>query len=273
MKEGWKVAKGNKDADLKIISLGMGVQSTAVYLMSSMEYKLPRADYAVFADPQAEHPKTYEMLDWLLKWQKKNNGIEIIVNNKKNIYKDIKNGYKNNTRVASIPAHTHKNGIVRRQCTETYKINPVIESVRKLHGLKPRQRMKPTELWLGISTDEVQRMKESWRFNTKYFYPLIYHNMSRAECINFYKDNNFPVPAKSSCVFCPFHSDKFWRSLKIENGSAWEMSVEIDKTIRNHPKMEQRQYLSRHCKPLDQIDFQENQTNMFIEECEGYCGI
>ena len=92
--------------------------------------------------------------------------------------------------------------------------------------------------------------------------------MSRAECINFYKDNNFPVPAKSSCVFCPFHSDKFWRSLKIENGSGWEMSVEIDKTIRNHPKMEQRQYLSRHCKPLDQIDFQENQTNMFVEECE-----
>ena len=83
MKSGWKVAKGNKNADLKIISLGMGVQSTAVYLMSSMEYKLPRADYAVFADPQAEHPKTYEMLDWLLEWQKKNNGIEIIVNNKK----------------------------------------------------------------------------------------------------------------------------------------------------------------------------------------------
>lgn len=273
MKSGWKAAKGNKKADLKVISLGMGVQSTAVYLMSSMNYKLERADYAVFADPQAEHEKTYEMLEWLINWQKKNDGIPIIVNKDNNLYEDIKKGYKNQTRVASIPAHTHKNGIVRRQCTEGYKINPVMKTIRKLHGLEPRKRMKPTELWLGISTDEIQRMKECWKYNIDYFYPLIYHNMSRAECMNFFKKNNFPVPVKSSCVFCPFHSDKFWRSLKIENGSAWKMSVEIDKTIRRHPKMEQRQYLSRHCKPLDEINFQENQTDLFEEECEGYCGI
>ena len=50
---GWKAAKGNKQADLKIISLGMGVQSTAVYLMSSLKYKLEKADYAIFADPGA----------------------------------------------------------------------------------------------------------------------------------------------------------------------------------------------------------------------------
>ena len=73
-----KYAKGDKDAPLKVISLGMGVQSTALYLMSSMGYKVPRADFAIFADPQAEHPKTYKILDWLLDWKEKNNGIEII---------------------------------------------------------------------------------------------------------------------------------------------------------------------------------------------------
>ena len=74
MKAGWKAAKGNKNAELKVISLGMGVQSTAVYLMSSMNYKLERADYAVFSDPGAEHKKTYEMLNWLLAWKEENNG-------------------------------------------------------------------------------------------------------------------------------------------------------------------------------------------------------
>ena len=69
-----KYAKGNKDAPLKVISLGLGVQSTALYLMSSMGYKVPRSDVAVFSDPQAEHPKTYEILDWLLEWKEKNNG-------------------------------------------------------------------------------------------------------------------------------------------------------------------------------------------------------
>ena len=70
-----KYAKGNIDADLKVISLGMGVQSTALYLMSSMGYKVPRADVAIFSDPQAEHYKTYDMLKWLLQWQKDNDGI------------------------------------------------------------------------------------------------------------------------------------------------------------------------------------------------------
>ena len=273
MIEKWKPAKGNKNADLKIISLGMGVQSTAVYLMSSMEDKLSRADYAVFADPQAEHYKTYEMLEWLLKWQKKNDGIPIIVNRDYNLYQDILSSYKKGSRVASIPAHTTNNGIVRRQCTYEYKIQPVIKSVRELHGLKPRRRMKPTEMWLGISTDEIQRMKESTLYNVTYFYPLIYHNMSRAECINFFKENNFPVPTKSSCVFCPFHSDKFWRSIKKENGDAWKISLEVDKTIRVHPKMNEKQYLNKQCKPLDEINFQENQTDLFEEECEGYCGL
>lgn len=273
MQEGWKTAKGNKDADLKIISLGMGVQSTAVYLMSSMGHKLSRADFAIFADPQAEHPKTYEMLKWLLHWQKQNNGIPIIVNDKRNLYKDIINGYKNGSRVASIPAHTENNGLVMRQCTSDYKIKPVIESSRKLHGLKPRQRMKSTEMWLGISLDEIQRMKECTLHNINYFYPLIYHNMSRSDCMNFFKENNFPVPVKSSCVFCPFHSDKFWTDLKKEKGEAWDMAVTIDKAIRVNPKMKEKQYLSRQCKPLDEADFQENQLDMFAEECEGYCGL
>tara|TARA_R100000781_G_scaffold90102_1_gene55585 strand:- start:12759 stop:13577 length:819 start_codon:yes stop_codon:yes gene_type:complete len=268
-----KYCKGNKNADLKIISLGMGVQSTAVYLMSSMKYKLPRADYAIFSDPQAEHYKTYEMLEWLLSWQKENNGIPIVVNRDNNLYKDIIENYKNGSRVASIPAHTSNNGLVRRQCTEEYKIKPVIKSARDLHKLKYKQRMKPTELWLGISTDEIQRLKESSLYNIKYFYPLIYHGMSRVDCMNFFKKNNFPVPIKSSCVFCPFHSDKFWRSIKKENGDAWKISLEVDKAIRVHPKMNEKQYLNRQCKPLDEADLNENQTDLFIEECEGYCGL
>ena len=136
-----KYAKGNPNADLQVISLGMGVQSTAVYLMSSMGYKLPRADVAVFADPQAEHYKTYDMLKWLLKWKEKNNGIEIIVNKDRNIYTDqLKTNADHHVRVPQIPAHTNPTGIAMRQCTYEYKINPVIQTTRKLHGLKPRKR-------------------------------------------------------------------------------------------------------------------------------------
>ena len=64
---------------LKIISLGLGVQSTAMYMMSSLGY-IPRADHAIFADPGAELPMTYEILEVLRDWASLNNGIPIHVN-------------------------------------------------------------------------------------------------------------------------------------------------------------------------------------------------
>ena len=52
---------------MKIISLGLGVQSTAMYFMSNLG-DIPRADYAIFADPGAEKQETYEMLDYCKVW-------------------------------------------------------------------------------------------------------------------------------------------------------------------------------------------------------------
>ena len=269
-----KYAKGNKDAPLKVISLGLGVQSTALYLMSSMGYKVPRSDVAVFSDPQAEHPKTYEILDWLLKWKEENNGIDIIVNRSRNLYKDIVEKIPKGERVASIPAFSKNNdGLLMRQCTSEYKIQPVIKSCRKLHNLKPRQRMLPTEMWLGISTDEIERMKNSNLYNISYFYPLIYHQISRNDCIDFMEENDFPVPVKSSCVFCPYHSNKFWVDMKKDK-KVWDTIVEVDNTIRKNKKLREPQYLHRSCNPIDEIDFDDGQTEMFEGfDCEGYCGL
>ena len=274
-----KHAKGNIDADLKVISLGMGVQSTALYLMSSMGYKVPRADVAIFADPQAEHYKTYDMLEWLLKWQEDNDGIPIVINKDSNILNDImKTQNRYGGKWVVIPAFGEKGGMVMRQCTNDYKIQPVKESIRKLHNLKPRKRMKPTELWLGISTDEIERMKEARDYNITFFYPLIYHRLSRNDCIQFFKDNNFPVPVKSSCVFCPFHSNKFWADIKKENSDAWDISVNVDNAIRKatHPRTGEKEifYLHPSKTPIDEIDFDDGQLELFEGfDCEGYCGL
>ena len=174
------MSDSQNSAKMKVISLGLGVQSTAVYLMSSLGY-LERADHAIFADPGAELPDTYETLALLKDWAKYNNGIPIHVVSK-SLYADLLK-QKNSTgqRFAPIPAFTANGGMIRRQCTKEYKIEPVIKKTRELHGLRPRQRMPMTEMWLGISLDEIQRAKTSMLPRVQYYYPLIEEILTRGD--------------------------------------------------------------------------------------------
>ena len=252
----------------------MGVQSTAMYLMSSMG-KMERADVAIFADPGAEHKDTYNLLEWLLAWVEKNNGIPIIINKENNLLRDLmKKQNMYGGRWSAIPAFGESGGMMRRQCTADYKIKPVIKSIRSLHNLKPYKRMKPTELWLGISIDEASRMKDSRHFNIKHKFPLIEKYFSRSDCINYFKNNKFPIPGKSSCVFCPYHSDSFWKEIKEENGTAWKTSIKVDETIRDSSQrgLDDNLYLHRTLLPLEEVQFAD-QVDLFEDECEGYCGI
>ena len=260
-------------ANLKVISLGLGVQSTAMYMMSSLGY-IPRADHAVFADPGAELPMTYEILEVLKDWAKLNNGIPIHVNSDRNLYEDLLN-QQNSTgqRFASIPAFSENGGMVRRQCTKEYKIEPVIKTIRSIYGLKPRKRMPMTEVWLGITMDEIERVKESMLPRITYHYPLIDMRMRRSECISFFKDRSFPVPPKSSCVFCPYHSNKNWKELKEKLPEEFDKAVKIDEAIRDSSKkgLKEPIYLHRSCTPLERVDFGD-QLEMFMCE-EGFCGL
>ena len=258
---------------MKIISLGLGVQSTALYMMSSLG-RIDRADHAIFADPGAELPQTYQILEYLTDWAKYNDGIPIHVTDERNLYKDLlAQQNSQGKRFASIPAFTENGGMIRRQCTGEYKIQPVIKKTRELHGLKPRQRMPMTEMWLGITLDEIQRAKVSQLPRITYHYPLIDQRMDRADCIRFFKEKNFPVPPKSSCVFCPYHSNKNWKELKEKLPEQFEQAVQVDKAIRDSSNrgLKEPIYLHRSCTPLDRVDFGD-QLELFMCE-EGFCGL
>ncbi len=263
---------------MKIISLGLGMQSTAMYLMSSLG-DIDRANYAIFADPGAEYDQTYKLLDDLKNWSKKNNGIEIIVCDEKNLYNDLIGGHNSHGgRFAGIPAFSsYKGGIgmVRRQCTSEYKIKPVMKKIRELHGLKKYQRNKPSEVWLGISLDEIQRMKTSLIYNVEYVYPLIDKKLTRKDCQKYLMEMGFNDVIKSACVFCPYHGDRDWKRLKETNPKGWQQAVKVDNSIRNSlidRGKEGELFLHKLLKPLNEVYLQEDQEELFMCE-EGYCGI
>lgn len=256
---------------MKILSLGMGVQSTTLYYMSSTGF-LDRVDYAIFADPGAEKRQTYEHFEYLKKWQKINDGVPVI-HVKKDILGDLKQWHLR--RLASIPVFTgRRSGQLRRQCTREYKISVIDKEIRKLYGLKPYQRYPQTEVWLGFSIDEIARCspsKEKWKIKR---FPLIELEYNRADCMRWLEENDFKIPPKSSCVFCPYQSNHNWKMLKTFNRDEFDIAVKLDNDIRDLTKrgMKGKAYLHRQCVPLDEVNLNENQIELFDNVCDGDCG-
>ena len=250
----------------------MGTQSSALYLMSCLGV-IERADFAIFADTGAEHPETLEYAKWLLNWQKENSGIPIYVATYRNIMNDIMNG-ENSTgqRWASIPAFSEGGGMVRRQCTMEYKIAQVNKKLREVYGLKPRARMLPTEMWIGITREEASRMKPSQNFNITNMYPIIEYR--RGELMSWMAKQGFPLPVKSSCIFCPYQSNSRWNNMKNEYPDTFDQAVKVDERIRDLSKKGKgKLYLHRSLIPVSEINFNNDQMDMFGNECEGHCGL
>lgn len=277
------IIKPNKDDySLTYLSLGAGVQSIALLIMSALELKgIPKIDLAIFSDTGDEPEYVYRQLE-RCKIFAEPKGIDIITVQKGKLSSDVKEFIEGKrSRVSSIPVFTKsskgKDAPLPRQCTADYKIEPINAEVRRQCGLHPRQRMKSKVLCLmGISLDEVQRMKDSRHKWLDNYYPLIVNRMNRFDCQKILKQHGFDNIGKSSCVYCPFHSDAYWTELKDKYPNEFAKAVEFDKLIRHSNRtIEGTAYLHRSMQPLDQIDFSinEDQPDLFNYECEGMCGV
>jgi hypothetical protein len=170
---------------------------------------------------------------------------------------------------------------LNRQCTSEYKIDPLRKKQRELLGYLPRQKIPPKsiEIWIGISTDEIQRMKDSrdkWQVNR---WPLIEKRMNRWDCLRWLDRHGYPKPPKSACTFCPFRDNKSWREMRDNDPESWADAVQVDREIRDGmPGVDSQVFVHRSMKPLDQVDLRtaadKGQIEFgFIQECEGMCGV
>ena len=229
---------------------------------------VPMPDAAIFADTQWEPAHIYTHLDWL-ESQLPFPVYRVTAGSiRDSAVSQIRSDGK--TRYAAIPWHM-PGAMGMRQCTKEYKIEPIRRKVREL------SRMKPVRQWIGISTDEAVRMKPS---NVKYIahiFPLIDLGMSRRDCEKWF-NANYPGRElrKSSCLGCPYHSDRQWREIKA-NPEEWRDVVEVDRAIRDKQNFKRQQFMHRSLKPIYEVDFSTaedlGQLNMFNNECEGMCGV
>lgn len=266
---------------IRVLSLGAGVQSTTLLRMI-IHGELPAVDHAIFSDTGWEPQAVYRHLD-LLKAECDAAGIPLHIVSNGNIRDDALNPEH---RFASMPVHIlNRKGqpaIGRRQCTAEYKLRPLLSKQRELAGLKPGQRCNEHRITtlIGISWDETQRVKDpafTWIRNE---YPLIEARIRRSDCIDWNTKHGYAAPPRSSCIGCPYHSNKEWRAIR-DDPDAWEDAVDFDRQLRagriGQLLAPSEAFLHPARIPLDQVDIrseeEKGQGTLFDMECEGMCGL
>lgn len=267
---------------IHIISLGAGVQSSTMALMFAQGELTPMPDGAIFADTGAEPKYVYDWLNWL---ETKLPFPIYRVMHKEGLQQSIIESIKRE-RFAAVPFFTEsenrRGGMLRRQCTREFKVEPITQKLRRLLGLKFRQKAPKKILaiqYIGISLDEALRMKPSRLHWIEHQWPLINSvKMKRKDCLKWMEDRGYPKPERSACTFCPYHSDDEWYDLKYNHPKDFESAVKIDNMIRDGVRgTKEKLYLHRKLLPLTEIDFSEpdntEQLTLFNDECEGMCGV
>lgn len=270
---------------IHVLSLGAGVQSSTLALMAAKGY-LEKPDCAIFADTQGEPENIYKWLDWLeseLPFPVYRVTAGNLMETEMKVIQSKKSGklYRKNKIPAYVLKHDGSKGLLGRQCTLDFKIVPIQRKVREILGVKRGPGEVRCVMQIGISVDEADRMKPSRVPYIKHEWPLIDLNMTRKDCLDWMSRHGYPIPPRSACSFCPFHSDDEWRNLKENHPADWDKAVQFERDlIAASAKQEVLKgvpYLHESCVPLDQVDLKarpsHGQLNLFRNECTGLCGV
>lgn len=288
----------------KVLLLGAGRQSSGITEMI-VEGDLPRIDFAIFADTGDEPDWVYRQVLYL-DGRLASVGIPLIIVKKEGgmVFAAKAPG----SRFASMPIYTgvrgKKMGILRRQCTNEWKIIPSESYIRQWmlehgHAFRRKDNARVVkrnvyiEQWYGIATDELYRMGERGPNWQKSVYPLIDKGWTTDNCLDYLKSKKLPIPKKSSCRVCPYHGDEHWLDVKTNYPSDFEHACAFDEWLRSPAAklsktmkgLRQECYLHVSCLPLSEVDFEERiakkkrggvsrfQVELFAEEmASGKCG-
>ncbi|MEV3857017.1 hypothetical protein AB0J38_22135 [Streptomyces sp. NPDC050095] len=123
-----------------------------------------------------------------------------------------------------------------QRSTGEYKVKPIKKQVRALLGYPYPKRVPKdvfVEQWVGISTDEFHRAKDSDVAYMRNRHPLISDmDWSRSDCLRYLSSIGLDSTPKSSCLGCPYHGNAQWRHIRDTSPAEWQDVVAFDAAIR-----------------------------------------
>jgi hypothetical protein len=259
---------------LRVLSLGAGVQSTTIALMAARG-EIPSPDCAIFADTGDEPAAVYEHLAWLM-----SPGVLPFPVHVTKCSRPLKVALlAGDEDGARIPWFVGNGGMGGRNCTRNWKIRPIRRKIRELLGAGPKGYVAPdsVESWIGISTDEIERVRPSGCRFIHNRHILIEARKSRQGCYTWLEERQYRRPPKSRCKYCPYQGNAGWRDLR-ESPNEWTETVELDGWLREPAQIARfhgEVFLHSSRVPLAQADLSAvaSGADLFDHECGGVCGV
>lgn len=171
-----------------------------------------------------------------------------------------------------IPIRMSNGAPMGRSCTADFKVR-VMGKWMKAHGATAAD---PATVALGISVDEIGRANASRHEPyERLTYPLLDLRIRRSDCPDIIRGGGLPLPPKSACWFCPFHSESAWIDMQRDRPALFTAAtwLEQDLNKRQDEMGRDHVYLTRFGKPLREA-IGSGQETLFDNEshCDsGHC--
>lgn len=283
------------ETEWNIISLGGGVQSSAMALMAAVGEITPMPQAAIFADTQAEPKAVYLWLDWLEKQlpfpvHRVTAGSLAEMEMQLRVSKKSGKTYKKSEIPAFGKNPDGSKGIMGRKCTRDFKIQPIKVKCREVCGIKRGQKQVTVTQWIGISYDEMGRATASREPWSQTRFPLLEKEITRDGCLEWMRLRGFPEPPRSACLFCPFHSDHEWQRIKDGDPAEWRYVQDFEKQLQESAShcqvIRSVPFLHPSLRPIGEVEFKPKQApdgqkqmtmhemwNDIKNDCSGMCGV
>lgn len=276
------------DAALRVVSYGGGVQSTALLVLAAQG----RIDFRCFlfcnVGADSEHPKTLLYVAETAQPYAERHGLDFHWLHRERRAIDpathrrlppqpetlLDRLTRPGSRSIPLPVRMSGSGAPgTRSCTADFKIRLMSRWLRE-HGVTAEQ---PADVALGISLDEFSRARtDSGEAVQHLVYPLLDLRLRREDCERIILDAGLPVPPKSACWFCPFHTLRAWDRMRREEPDLFWRAVELERTLNERRRRLGKDpvWFTDRLRPLDEVVSGE-QLPMFGEEelgcLSGYC--
>jgi hypothetical protein len=213
------VIQGMEQKQIRVLSMGGGVQTTACLFKYWKEY-----DYVIFADTGGETPETYQYaIDYLKPFCESKNLPWITVTKMEDDKPITLEQYCLNS--GQIPSRNFK------WCTDKFKRRPMNKALRDLGATRKNPIIKD----IGFSLDESHRMgKNEDPQYVQHNYPLLDDKITRRMCHEIIADAGFPQPPKSACYYCYNANKKEVLSLKVSHPDLFKRMEDMENNAKEN---------------------------------------